>query len=107
MSIKFIRRLEYANYLIKHKATGDLTTFSKKMMLSKSAVRDLIGLMREMGAKINYDRFNKSYYYQENGEFCAPKFMLYGEVLHNQQLSALGKPEELCFSESQTFILCN
>lgn len=104
--IKAIKRLEYANYLIKKRATGDLETFAKKMKLSKSVVKELLNQMRELGAKISYDRNKNTYYYEEDGEFCISKFMQYGEKLTREDAGKIGKPEELCFSEKAIFILC-
>ena len=101
-----IRRLEYANFLIKKKATGDLEKFAQKMGLSKSAVRDLLSQMRELNAVILYDRRCKTYYYHEKGEFIISKFMKYGQVLTTDETAKIGKPEELCFSEKSVFTLC-
>ncbi len=104
--VKAIKRLEYANHLIKKKATGDLETFACKMKLSKSSIRELISQMRELGAIIRYDRGRKTYYYDENGEFSISKFMKYGQVLARDEAEKIGKPEDLCFSEHAVFILC-
>lgn len=105
--VKAIKRLEYANFLIKKKATGDLETFAKKMQLSKRSVKALLSEMRELGAIIKYDRCRKTYYYSEHGEFSISKFMLYGQALTRQEVSKIGRPEELCFSEKATFVLCS
>lgn len=104
--IKAIKRLEYANYLIKKRATGDLNTFAQKMKLSKSVVKALILEMREMGAGIEYDRQRKSYYYTESGEFYISKFTIYGEVLTKDEAAKIGRPDELCFSEKAVFVSC-
>ncbi|SDE20526.1 hypothetical protein [Niabella drilacis] len=104
--VKAIKRLEYANYLIKRKATGDLETFARKMKLSKSAIKEILCQMRELGATIIYDRQRKTYYYTEDGEFCISRFMKYGEVLAREDTCKIGKPEELCFSEKAIFVLC-
>lgn len=104
--IKAIKRLEYANFLIQQKATGDLESFAKKMKLAKRTIKELITQMREMGAKISYSKAQKTYYYEENGEFCISKFMKYGEILSRNELEKIGKPEELCFSEKTVFVLC-
>lgn len=105
--IVVIRRLEYANFLINKKATGDLETFARKMKLSKSAVKELLGQMRQLGAFIRYDRLRKSYYYEEHGEFCISRFMKYGQILTRNEAKEIGSPEELCFSEKAVFILCS
>ncbi len=104
--IRAINRLEYANFLIKKRATGDLETFARKMNLSKRSVKNLLYEMREMGALIQFDRKLRTYYYLENGEFSIPKFMKYGQVLSRDEAAKIGNPEELCFSEKAIFVLC-
>ncbi|HTN08421.1 hypothetical protein [Agriterribacter sp.] len=104
--VKAIKRLEYANFLIRKKATGDLNTFAKKMKLSKSAVKHILCEMRDLGANIKYDKLRKYYYYEEDGEFCISRFMKYGEMLTKDKTAYIGKPEELCFSEKAVFVLC-
>lgn len=105
--LKLIKRLEYANYLIKKRATGDLTTFASKMKLSKRSLAYLLSEMRDMGAIIEYDRARGTYYYAENGEMVVSKFMQYGQVLTTDEAAEIGKPEELCFSEKAVFVLCS
>jgi hypothetical protein len=104
--VKAIKRLEYANFLIRNKATGDLATFARKMSISKRSMADILSQMREMGATILFDRTRKTYYYPEAGEFCISKFMRYGEVLSREGIATIGKPEELCFSPTAIFVLC-
>ena len=104
--LKTIKRLEYANFLIRKRATGDLTNLARKMNLSRRSVAELLSQMREMGAAICYDRSRKTYYYAENGEFCVSQFIKYGEMLTRDQAAKIGKPEELCFSEKAVFVLC-
>lgn len=104
--IKSIKRLEYANFLIRKRATGDLETFARKMNLSKSAIKEFLSQMREMGASIGYDRLCRTYYYTEDGEFCISKFMKYGQVLTRSEADKIGQPEELCFSEKVVFVRC-
>ncbi len=101
-----LKRLEYANYLIKKKATCSLESFSQKMRLSERAIKELISEMRELGANINLDRKRKTYFYAENGELCISKFICYGKILTREDASKIGKPEELCFSEKSVFIPC-
>ncbi|MGN6495644.1 MAG: hypothetical protein ACTHLE_26880 [Agriterribacter sp.] len=104
--LKAIKRLEYANFLIRKKATGDLETFARKMKLSKSAVKEILHEMRALGANIKYNKVRKSYYYEEDGEFCISKFMKYGDVVPKDEVAKIGRPEDLCFSEKATFVLC-
>lgn len=104
--IKTLRRLEYANYLIKKRATGSLETFAYKMNLSEQSVKNLLSEMRELGAKVSYDRKEKTYFYEEQGEFSISKFFPYGEKLSREEISKIGNAEDLCFSEKAIFILC-
>ncbi len=104
--VKTIKRLEYVNFLIKKRATGDLETFARKMKLSKRSMAEILAEMREMGASISFDRSKRTYYYAEEGEFCISKFLRYGEVLTRDDATKIGKPEELCFSEKAIFIPC-
>lgn len=105
--IKYLRRLEFVNYLIKKKATGNLDNFARKNGISKRAMSDFINQLRDMGADIRYDRTRKTYYYSTNGEIVCSKFMEYGEVLTRIETSEVCKVENLCFSEKAIFIPCN
>jgi len=104
--IKNIKRLEYANFLIKKRATGNLESFAKKMNLSKQSIKNLLSDMRELGAPIRFDRTKETYYYDDVGEFSIAKFMYYGQILSRAEIEEIGKPEELCFSEKAIFVLC-
>ncbi len=104
--IKFIRRLEYVNFLIKRKATGDLATFSRKNSLSKRAMTDFLQQMKDLGADIKYDRKQRTYYYEKNGEMTKCVFMQYGEVLSMDEAAKICKAEDLCFSENSIFVPC-
>lgn len=105
--IKNIKRLEYINYLIKKRATGDLETFAKKNNLCKRAMTDFLQQMKDLGADIHYDRTSKTYYYGTNGEMSKCMFMQYGEILSKEDVTNITcKPDELCFSEKAVFVPC-
>jgi predicted DNA-binding transcriptional regulator YafY len=104
--IKYIRRLEFVNYLIKKRATGNLDAFARKNNLSKRAMTDFITQLREMGADIRYDRVRKTYYYDKKGEIPNFRFMEYGQVLSREEAALTGDPKNLCFSERAVFIPC-
>lgn len=101
-----LKRLQFANAMIRKKATGNLETFAKRMNLSKSGLKKLLSEMREMGAPIQYDRLKETYYFTEDGEMCISKFMKYGELITRDELAKIGKPEELCFSVKAIFVPC-
>lgn len=104
--VKDIKRLEFVNYLIKKKATGNLETFARKNDLSKRAMTYFLSQLKEMGADIRYDRVRETYYYGRNGEISSCKFIEYGQVLTRDEAAQVNKPEELCFSERATFVPC-
>ncbi len=104
--VKNIKRLEYANHLIKNRATGDLSSFARKMNLSKRSMADFLSQMKELGAHIKYNRNNKCYYYEESGEMSITKFLKYGDRVGRLEAAKIGMANELCFSESATFVLC-
>jgi len=104
--LKDLKRLEYINYLIKKKATGDLVTFAKRNHLCKRAMSQFLQQMKELGADIKYDRTNKTYYYGKNGEMTSCIFLEYGSILSSKEAANIGKPQDLCFSEKAVFVPC-
>lgn len=104
--VKTSNRLEFVNYLLKKKTTGDLETFARRNGLSKRAMTDFLRQMKEMGADIRYDRQRRSYYYGRNGEMTSCKFIEYGQALTREEANGVGKPEDLCFSERAVFVPC-
>jgi len=47
--LRQIKRLQYIDYIIRRKATGNLETFSEKNRLSKRGLSAILQEMREMG----------------------------------------------------------
>lgn len=103
---KDAKRIEYINYLIKKKATGDLKTFARKNNLCRRALLNFLNEMRDLGADIQYDRKRKTYFYAKYGEMTKCMFMLYGEKLTTGEISKIGAVDDLCFSESAVFTPC-
>lgn len=102
---KIINRLKYIDYLIRKRATGDLSSFSKRNGLSKSTLSEILNQMKEMGFPIAYDRSRKTYYYHENGQMIPTLFLKYNEVVQKSELSILTN-DDLCFSPSAIFEPC-
>lgn len=100
------KRLEYVNYLIKRHATGNLETLARKNGLSRRAMTDFLRQMKNLGADIAYDRTKQTYYYKKNGEMTRCMFLEYGEELNRKEMAKVGKPRELCFSETAIFVPC-
>lgn len=105
--IKYIKRLQFIDHLIKKKATGDLVTFAKKNNLSKSALSEILNEMKEMGFPIKYDRTRKSYYYYDDGQMIRCLFLKYGDVLGRDETKVVMSPDQLCFSPTAIFELCS
>lgn len=104
--LKHIKRLKYIDYLIKKKATGNLENFAKKNGLCKRAMTDVLMDMKELGFPIKYDRTRNTYYYDEKGEMVKQLFVKDGQVLTREEMAAIGRDENLCFSEITIFELC-
>ena len=104
--LKYIKRITYIDFIIKRRATGDLEAFAKKNNLCKRALADILHEMKELGFPIKYDRVKNTYYYEEDGEMVKCLFVKKGELLTKEQMSKIGKAEDLCFSKTKVFELC-
>lgn len=63
--LKYIYRLKRMDDLIRRKATGSPEKFAEKLGLHRSVLMENLNEMRELGAKISYCHFRKSYYYED------------------------------------------
>jgi hypothetical protein len=72
--IKYIERFKYMDYLIKTKSTGNAISFSNKLGISVSQLKENIADMRLLGANIFFDRSRNSYVYHDECGFII-KFM--------------------------------
>lgn len=57
--------IERVDALIKRKGTGSARELGNRLGLSKTAVYEIIGVMRTMGAEIEYCTHRRTYYYTE------------------------------------------
>ena len=60
--------MQYIDFIVKKKATGNPTIFAEKSGLSKSGLAAILSEMREMGFPIKYSKELNSYYYEEDGK---------------------------------------
>lgn len=67
--IKYFNRIQRMDQLIRFKSTGKPSEFAKKMEISERWLYELLNEMREMGAKIEFDKQLNSYVYTIPGEF--------------------------------------
>ncbi len=80
MSIKKnLDRLEYVDFLIRTKATGDTNALAKKLHLSRSYTLACIKEMKELGFPIKYSLSEKHYYYEEEGMMVKNLFIRAGK----------------------------
>ena len=105
--LRQIKRLQYIDYVIKRKATGNLETFAEKNRLSKRGLAAILQEMKEMGFPVKYSRQLNSYFYEEEGEMVKCLFIKHGEVLTRQETADIGKQaHNLCFSKVAVFEIC-
>lgn len=64
-----IQRINRVQYLISHKATGTPEEFAQKLHVSKRQLFNIIGIMKDLGANIKYDRSACTYYYTKDFDF--------------------------------------
>jgi len=106
---KYFIRLQYIDFLIRKKATGNQGTFACKNRLSKRGLAKVLEDMREMGFPIKYDKNLRSYYYTKEGKMTPKLFIENEEILSRDDLKAemLLTMNNLCFSETSIFEPCD
>ena len=72
--IKYIKRVYYLDYLIRNKATGNVSQLARKLNLSERAVLNYISAMKDLGFPIKYSRSRNCYYYQKEGKLTTLSF---------------------------------
>ena len=66
----YFERVKRLHFLIKMRATGSRVDLADKMEISVSTLQDTIRFMKEwLGAPIEYDKFNKTYFYRYKGVY--------------------------------------
>jgi predicted DNA-binding transcriptional regulator YafY len=69
MAKHYFNRLEYLDYLIRIKATGNPDILARKLNISKRTVYEYIDILKSLEAPILYDKHKETYYYTEIGRF--------------------------------------
>ena len=68
--LRQIKRIEYIDYLIRSRATGNPGEFANKLNISPSQLYQVIKILKdEMGAPIYYSKSLQSYCYNESVKF--------------------------------------
>jgi len=66
----YFNRLERLDFLIRTKSSGCPEKLAGKLGVSRRTVFDYIDILRALGAEIEYDYFQQSYFYKREGRFC-------------------------------------
>ena len=61
--IKYIRRLEYMDFLISHGATGSPEEFAMKLGIRRSTLHSNLKDLRSLGVDIRFSNCRKTYFY--------------------------------------------
>jgi len=107
--LRHINRLQYIDFLIQRKATGDLGTFAKKNKLSKRGLLNVLQDMKNMGFPIKYDKGKASYFYELDGQMVKRLFVINGIPVSREEASKIGisNVNDICFSEVYIFEPCS
>lgn len=73
--IRYFRKVQYIDSLIRKKATGDQTELARKTHMSKSMLKEYLREMKELGFPINFCKQRKTYYYEEKGKMVDNLFV--------------------------------
>lgn len=106
--LKYFMRLQYIDFLIQRKATGDQETFARKNNLSKRGLANVLEDMRRMGFPIKFDKCRKSYYYTKKGYVPSTLFIEDHERISRSELKGIGTEDfnNVCFSDEKIFTAC-
>ena len=84
--MRFIEKLkviERIDQLIRMKSTGSARDLARRIKVSKSTVYEIIDIMKNMGAEIEYCNHRKSYYYRREKTLAigfVEKSKIYGGI---------------------------
>lgn len=106
--LRHIKRMEFIDFLIRRKATGNLQVFACKNRLSKNGLLQVLKEMKEIGFPIKYSRYINSYYYEKEGQMVKKMFIEEGTMLTREEMKNImgSNTDNLCFSETTTFEKC-
>jgi hypothetical protein len=65
---RILRKIAQFDQLIRQGRTGNYQKIAARLEISKSTLYELIDMMRDMGAPIEYDSLRQSYVYTEEGK---------------------------------------
>ncbi|WP_142683043.1 hypothetical protein [Chitinophaga polysaccharea] len=72
--IRYFKKIQFIDILIRRKSTGNQTDFARKANMSKSMLKEYLKEMKELGFPINFCKKRQTYYYEENGKMVENLF---------------------------------
>jgi len=72
--IRYIKKIEFLDSLIRKKATGNQKEFSRKARMSRSTLNEYLNEMKQLNFPIKFDRNLNSYYYEHDGRLVKSLF---------------------------------
>lgn len=72
--IRYIKKIEFLDSLIRRKATGNQSEFAKKARMSRSTLNEYLNEMKQLNFPIKFDRSINSYYYEHDGRLVKSFF---------------------------------
>jgi len=72
--LRYYKKLQLIDSLIRRKATGNGQEFARKTGMSKSMLNEYLKEMKEMGFPIHYCRKRHCYYYEQEGALVKSLF---------------------------------
>jgi predicted DNA-binding transcriptional regulator YafY len=83
--IRYFKKIQYIDGLIRKKATGNQEQFARKTQMSKSMLKEYLREMKELGFPINFCRHRKTYYYKEEGKMVNSLFTKENDTVDMKQ----------------------
>jgi len=72
--IRYFKKIQLLDSLIRRKATGNQHEFAKKAGMSRGLLNMYLNEMKELGFPISYNRARCTYYYEEKGKIVSSLF---------------------------------
>lgn len=72
--IRYFKRVQFIDALIRKKSTGSQANFARKTNMSISMLKEYLKEMKELGFPISFCKKRQTYYYEENGKMVDTLF---------------------------------
>lgn len=72
--LRYFKKIEHLDSLIRRKATGNQVEFARRVNLSRSTLNEYLREMKLLGFPIKFSKQRNSYYYTEEGNIAKSLF---------------------------------